>query len=80
MTVAVQIAEFIAYCTDNGFLAGGANQITDADFLGDNGHIDQTKFNAAITALQTITLSNANKTTLRLINKHPIPTRTANGG
>lgn len=73
MLVAQQIQELVSYVTDNGFLTGGANPIADGDCVGDNAHLDAAIFNAAVTAIGTMTLSNANKTTLRKAGKSPVP-------
>lgn len=71
--LAGQISELNKFLTDNGFLTGGANAIVDADFSGFNGHLDAATFNAAVTAMTTMTLSVPNATALRKASITPIP-------
>lgn len=73
MLLASQVAEFVAYVTDNGFLSGGASPIVDADCQGENAHLDAATFNAAVTAIATLALSTQNRTTLRKASRTPIP-------
>lgn len=69
--VTAQIAELVGFITDSGFLSGGANPIVDADFVGDNVHINAADFNAGVTAINTVALSTGNRTTLRKVSKSP---------
>lgn len=71
ITTAAQIAELVAFITDSGFLSGGANPVVDADFVGDNQHMNAADFNAAVTSLATLALSTGNRTTLRKASKSP---------
>lgn len=73
MAIAAQLQELVDYCTDNGFKTGQANAIADADCVGENDHLDAAVFNAALNALNTLTLNNASKTALRKATRTPIP-------
>lgn len=65
MKMAADLAEAVAFLTDNGFLTGGGNAIVDNDFTGENAHLTATEFNSAVTALGSMSLSTQNKTHLR---------------
>lgn len=73
MKLAADIKELKNYATDNGFLAGGTNPIADLDCIGGNDHLDAATFNAAMNAIDSLTLSNPNATTLRKASRTPIP-------
>lgn len=74
MKLAADIKELKNYATDNGFLTGGANAIVDNDAgTGAVRHLTATSFNDAITALDSLTLSAANATKLRVASATPIP-------
>jgi hypothetical protein len=54
---------------DSGFGPGGADQITDADFVGENAHVDLARFLAAFTvfdALNTTLSANSRQHYVRL--------------
>ena len=68
-----QITELVGFATDNGFLSGGANAITDAECVGANAHLDAASFNAGVTALGSVNLSTGNRTTLRKASRTPVP-------
>lgn len=72
MELALKVQELNAYLTDNGFLTGGTSPIVDADFVGENAYLDAATFNAGVSALNTITLSNPNKTALRKATRTPV--------
>lgn len=67
LPMALAVAEFQSQMTDDGFLTGGANAITDADCTATPGaqHLTAALVNSAVAALATMTLSNVNKTTVR---------------
>lgn len=71
--VAAEVQEIVSYITDNGFLTSGASPIADADCIGTNSHLDAALFNAAVGAINTITLSNPNKLILRKATTTPLP-------
>ncbi len=68
LPLCLAIQEFISQMTDDGFLTGGANAITDADCLAQpsTAHLTAALVNSAVsTALSSVTLSTANKTIVR---------------
>lgn len=80
MKIAADIKELKQYATDCGFLAAGANAMVDADFVeptagdgGPTGHLTAATFNDAVTAIDSLTLSTANATKLRVASRTPIP-------
>jgi len=69
--LSIDINELNTFLTDSGFLTGGANALVDGDFVGTNSFLDDPTFNAAITALTSMKLSNANLTALHKASTVP---------
>ncbi len=68
LPLALAIQEFVSQMTDDGFLTGGGNAITDADCLlsPTTSHLTAALVNSAVsTALASVTLSTGNKTIIR---------------
>lgn len=68
-----EIAELSSYYTDNGFNAGGANVIADADCIGTNSHLTAALVQAAMAAIVNVNLNAAQKTTMRQVSVSPVP-------
>jgi len=67
LTMAEAVQEFVAQLTDGGFLTGGANPITDADCLlsPTTSHLTAALVNSLVTAINNLSLTAAQKTTVR---------------
>lgn len=67
-------AELVSYFTDNGFLTGGANPISDADAQAAYPWLTAALVNSAVsTAINSVSLSTGNRTTLRQVANLPNP-------
>lgn len=71
--IAIEVAEWRTFYTDNGFNVGAANQFVDSDFSGTEiGHITAAILEQFYVDIANIALTAPQKSTMRKIAKTPI--------